>query len=88
MRDRENIEKVAESGLHSLLTQSTQVAIGIGAMLVITGGKPSPEVIALTSAGSIAFVAASEERRLTKEYKQLVEKRRLELEGDRNNPIN
>jgi len=88
MRDQENIEKVAESGLHSLLIQTAQVAIGFGAVLAITGGKPSLEVIVLTSLGSVAFVAVNEERRLTKEYERLVEKRRLELEGDRNNPIN
>jgi len=84
MSDRENIGKVAESSLHSLVAQAGQVAIGFGTMLVVTGGNPSPTVLTLSVAGGIAFVAAAEERRLTSEYEQLVEKRRLELEkGDK-----
>jgi hypothetical protein len=83
MSDQESLKEVAKSRLSSLVTQTAQVGLGFGLMLVMTGGKPSPTAIGLTVIGSIAFVAATEERRLTKEYaqhKQLVEKHRLELE--------
>lgn len=82
MRDQENLKEVAKSGLISLVTQTAQVGIGFGVMLAITGGKPSAAAIALTTAGSIVFVAVAEERRLDIEHKQLVEKHRRELEED------
>lgn len=82
MRNRENVEKVGESGLRSLLIQTAQVGLGFGVMLVITGGRPSPTVISLTVAGGIVFVAVTEERRLTVEHKLLVEKHRQELEKE------
>lgn len=80
MRDRESLKEVAKSGPSSLVTQTVQVGIGFGTMLVVTGGSPSPTELALTVAGGIAFVAVTEERRLDDEHKQLVEKHRRELE--------
>lgn len=80
MRDQESLKEVAKSGLRSLMTQTIQTGIGLGVMLVVTGGRPSPTVLTLTVICSIAFVAATEERRLTEEHKQLVEKHRRELE--------
>lgn len=82
MSDRESLQKVAKSSLHSLVKQTAQVGIGFGVMLVATGGAPSPIAVALTTVGGIAFVAVSEERRLDAEHKQFVEKHRRELEKE------
>ena len=58
----------AEAGLNSLVRQTAQVGVGLLGMLLLTGGNPPALTVGLSVVGGIAFVAWSEEKRLTKFY--------------------
>lgn len=58
----------AEAGLNSLVKQTAQVGAGLLGMLLLTGGNPPALTVGLSVIGGIAFVAWSEEKRLTKFY--------------------
>jgi uncharacterized protein YjbI with pentapeptide repeats len=58
----------AEAGLSSLVKQTAQVGVGLLGMLLLTGGNPPALTVGLSVVGGIAFVAWSEEKRLTKFY--------------------
>ena len=58
----------AEAGLNSLVRQTAQVGAGLLGMLLLTGGNPPALTVGLSVVGGIAFVAWSEEKRLTKFY--------------------
>ena len=58
----------AEAGLTSLVKQTAQVGAGLLGMLLLTGGNPPALTVGLSVVGGIAFVAWSEEKRLTKFY--------------------
>lgn len=58
----------AEAGLKSLVKQTAQVGVGLLGMLLLTGGNPPALTVGLSVVGGIAFVAWSEEKRLTKFY--------------------
>ncbi|WP_293341326.1 hypothetical protein [Microcoleus sp. CAWBG58] len=58
----------AEAGLNSLVKQTAQVGVGLLGMLLLTGGNPPALTVGLSVLGGIAFVAWSEEKRLTKFY--------------------
>ncbi len=58
----------AEAGLTSLVKQTAQVGVGLLGMLLLTGGNPPALTVGLSVVGGIAFVAWSEEKRLTKFY--------------------
>ena len=58
----------AEAGLNSLVRQTAQVGVGLLGMLLLTGGNPPVLTVGLSVVGGIAFVAWSEEKRLTKFY--------------------
>jgi hypothetical protein len=60
----------AEAGLNSLVKQTAQVGVGLLGMLLLTGGNPPALTVGLSVVGGIAFVAWSEEKRLTKFYAQ------------------
>ncbi len=60
----------AGSGLNSLVKQTAQVGVGLVGMLLLTGGNPPALTVGLSVVGGIAFVAWSEEKRLTKFYVQ------------------
>ena len=60
----------AEAGLTSLVKQTAQVGAGLLGILLLTGGSPPALTVGLSVVGGIAFVASSEEKRLTKFYVQ------------------
>lgn len=55
----------AKAGFNSLIKQTVQVGAGFLLMLLVTGGKPPAFTVALSVVGGIAFVAWSEQKRLT-----------------------
>jgi uncharacterized protein YjbI with pentapeptide repeats len=67
-RQQISLYKEAETGLNSLVKQTPQVGVGLLGMLLLTGGNPPALTVALSVVGGIAFVAWSEEKRLTKFY--------------------
>ena len=73
--------KNSQSSLNSLISQTAQVGAGLGVILLITGGNPSPEILGLTTVVGVAFVAYTEKKRLTKEYNKLRAKQK-EQEND------
>jgi hypothetical protein len=56
----------AKAGFSSLLRQTTVVFVSFVVILLLTGGAPSSFAIALSFCSGIAFVAWSEQRRVTK----------------------
>jgi|GEM_PF-1780788 len=67
-RKQISLYEEAESGLNSLVKQTAQVGAGLLGMLLLTGGNPPALTVGLSVIGGIAFVAWSEEKRLTKFY--------------------
>ncbi len=67
-RKQISLYEEAEAGLKSLVKQTAQVAAGLLGMLLLTGGNPPALTVGLSVVGGIAFVAWSEEKRLTKFY--------------------
>ena len=67
-RKQISLYKEAEAGLNSLVKQTAQVGAGLLGMLLLTGGNPPALTVGLSVIGGIAFVAWSEEKRLTKFY--------------------
>ncbi|MCY7385158.1 MAG: hypothetical protein LH628_21785 [Microcoleus sp. CAN_BIN18] len=67
-RKQISLYEEAESGLNSLVKQTAQVGVGLLGMLLLTGGNPPALTVGLSVVGGIAFVAWSEEKRLTKFY--------------------
>ena len=67
-RKQISLYKEAEAGLNSLVKQTAQVGAGLLGMLLLTGGNPPALTVGLSVVGGIAFVAWSEEKRLTKFY--------------------
>ncbi|MEG3925754.1 MULTISPECIES: pentapeptide repeat-containing protein [unclassified Microcoleus] len=67
-RKQISLYKEAEAGLNSLVKQTAQVCAGLLGMLLLTGGNPPALTVGLSVVGGIAFVAWSEEKRLTKFY--------------------
>lgn len=65
-RKQISLYKEAEAGLNSLVKQTAQVGVGLLGMLLLTGGNPPALTVGLSVVGGIAFVAWSEEKRLTK----------------------
>jgi uncharacterized protein YjbI with pentapeptide repeats len=55
----------AKAGFNSLIKQTVQVGAGFLLMLLVTGGKPPAFTVAWSVVGGIAFVAWSEQKRLT-----------------------
>jgi hypothetical protein len=56
----------AKAGFSSLVRQTTLVFVSFVVILLLTGGAPSSFAIALSFGSGIAFVAWSEQRRITK----------------------
>ncbi len=69
-RKQISLYEEAEAGLKSLVRQTAQVGAGLLGMLLLTGGSPPALTVGLSVVGGIAFVAWSEEKRLTKFYVQ------------------
>lgn len=67
-RKQISLYEEAEAGLNSLFKQTAQVGAGLLGMLLLTGGNPPALTVGLSVVGGIAFVAWSEEKRLTKFY--------------------
>ncbi len=67
-RKQISLYEEAEAGLNSLVKQTVQVGVGLLGMLLLTGGNPPALTVGLSVVGGIAFVAWSEEKRLTKFY--------------------
>ena len=67
-RKQISLYEEAEAGLTSLVKQTAQVGAGLLGMLLLTGGNPPALTVGLSVVGGIAFVAWSEEKRLTKFY--------------------
>ncbi|MCU0546334.1 MAG: hypothetical protein MUE44_29905 [Oscillatoriaceae cyanobacterium Prado104] len=67
-RKQISLYEEARSGLNSLVKQTAQVGVGLLGMLLLTGGNPPALTVGLSVVGGIAFVAWSEEKRLTKFY--------------------
>jgi hypothetical protein len=67
-RKQISLYEEAEAGLKSLVKQMAQVGAGLLGMLLLTGGNPPALTVGLSVVGGIAFVAWSEEKRLTKFY--------------------
>jgi uncharacterized protein YjbI with pentapeptide repeats len=67
-RKQISLYEEAEAGLNSLVKQTAQVGAGLLVMLLLTGGNPPALTVGLSVVGGIAFVAWSEEKRLTKFY--------------------
>jgi hypothetical protein len=67
-RKQISLYEEAEAGLNSLVKQTAQVGVGLLGMLLLTGGNPPALTVGLSVVGGIAFVAWSEEKRLTKFY--------------------
>lgn len=64
-RNQISLYQEAKTGLNSLVKQTVQVGAGFLVMLLVTGGKPPAYTVALSCVAGIAFVAWSEEKRLT-----------------------
>ena len=64
-RKQISLYEEAEAGLNSLVKQTAQVGVGLLGMLLLTGGNPPALTVGLSVVGGIAFVAWSEEKRLT-----------------------
>ena len=56
----------AKAGLGSLVQQTVTVFIGFAVMLLVAGGAPSGFVVGLSFCIGTAFVAWSEQKRMTK----------------------
>ncbi|TAE88229.1 MAG: hypothetical protein EAZ81_13610, partial [Verrucomicrobia bacterium] len=67
-RKQISLYEEAEAGLNSLVKQTAQVGVGLLGILLLTGGSPPALTVGLSVVGGIAFVAWSEEKRLTKFY--------------------
>lgn len=67
-RKQISLYQEAEAGLNSLVKQTAQVGVGLLGILLLTGGNPPALTVGLSVVGGIAFVARSEEKRLTKFY--------------------
>jgi uncharacterized protein YjbI with pentapeptide repeats len=67
-RKQISLYEEAEAGLNSLVKQTAQVGAGLLGILLLTGGSPPALTVGLSVVGGIAFVAWSEEKRLTKFY--------------------
>jgi hypothetical protein len=67
-RKQISLYEEAEAGLKSLVKQTAHVGVGLLGMLLLTGGNPPALTVGLSVIGGIAFVAWSEEKRLTKFY--------------------
>jgi uncharacterized protein YjbI with pentapeptide repeats len=67
-RQQISLYEEAKAGLNSLVKQTAQVGAGLLGMLLLTGGNPPALTVGLSVIGGIAFVAWSEEKRLTKFY--------------------
>ena len=67
-RKQISLYEEAEAGLTSLVKQTAQVGVGLLGILLLTGGNPPALTVGLSVVGGIAFVAWSEEKRLTKFY--------------------
>jgi Mg2+/citrate symporter len=67
-RTQISLYEEAQAGLNSLVKQTAQVGVGLLGMLLLTGGNPPALTVGLSVVGGIAFVAWSEEKRLTKFY--------------------
>lgn len=52
MGDRESLQKVTESGLHSLMTQTVQVGLGFGVMLAYVAWKLGKSVLFIDPKGT------------------------------------
>src|SRR6476469_1692478 len=76
-----SLYKEAEDGLNSLVKQTAQVGGGLLMMLLLTGGNPPVFTLGLSVVVGIAFVAWSEEKRLTKFYVRQSDLRRADLSG-------
>ena len=70
-RKQISLYEEAEAGLNSLVKQTAQVGVGLLGMLLLTGGNPPALTVGLSVVGGIAFVAWSEEKRLTTVYSRL-----------------
>jgi len=64
---RKSLYEESKSSLSSLVKQMAQVGLGFAGVLLLTGGNPSPLILGSSVLGGIAFVAYSEEKRLTKD---------------------
>jgi hypothetical protein len=80
-RKQISLYKEAEAGLNSLVKQTAQVGGGLLMMLLLTGGNPPVFTLGLSVVVGIAFVAWSEEKRLTKFYVRQSDLRRADLSG-------
>lgn len=67
-RKQISLYEESQAGLNSLVKQTAQVGAGLLGMLLLTGGNPPALTVGLSVVGGIAFVAWSEEQRLTKFY--------------------
>jgi hypothetical protein len=67
-RTQISLYEEAQAGLNSLVKQTAQVGVSFVGMLLLTGGNPPALTVGLSVVGGIAFVAWSEEKRLTKFY--------------------
>lgn len=67
-RTQISLYEEAQAGLSSLVKQMAQVGVSFVGMLLLTGGNPPALTVGLSVVGGIAFVAWSEEKRLTKFY--------------------
>lgn len=65
-----NLYEESKASLLSLVKQTSQVGLGLIAVLLLTKGNPSPLVLGGTVVTGIAYVACTEERRLTNEKKK------------------
>ena len=70
-RKQISLYEEAQAGLNSLVKQTAQVGVGLLGMLLLTGGNPPALTVGLSVVGGIAFVAWSEEKRLTTVYSRL-----------------
>jgi uncharacterized protein YjbI with pentapeptide repeats len=58
-----SLYKQSKEGLKSLFVQTTQVSIGLGLMLILTGGNPPGWLVSASFFVGIGFVAWSESKR-------------------------
>jgi hypothetical protein len=58
-----SLYKQSKEGLRSLFVQTTQVSIGLGLMLILTGGNPPGWLVSASFFVGIGFVALSESKR-------------------------
>lgn len=64
---KKSLYEVSKSNLSSLIKQTAQVGLGFAGVLLLTGGNPSPLILGGSVLSGIAFVAYSQEKRLTKD---------------------